>query len=205
MNAPAIVRDLFIALQKELGEEDDGVAFDNGPGPLDRIDVLVHRATDPSGVTVLTTVGMCVEPMPAPEGRPAGERAELRLRRRGPVGPEEEGRLAIQLANLAAHPWTFGRPLGWGEIVTFGADIPTFPGHRHAFLAGPWTSDQAGFLEAGTAAVRIVNVVPISAAERAEALTKAPEAFFSDLLDRRDVLAPSAAAVAADGDGGQSK
>ena len=196
MNAPAIVRDVFLALQKELGEEDDGIAFDNGPGPLDRIDIMVYRATEPSAVTVFATVGMCVEAMPTPEGPGADERAELRLLRRGPVSPEDEGRLAIQLANLAAHPWTFGRPLGWGEIVTFGADVPTFPGHHHAFLAGPWKTDQAGFLETGTAAVRIITVVPISETERAQALATRPETFFSDLLDTRDVLAPPAAAGA---------
>ena len=190
MNAPAILRDVFNALQKELGEEDEGVAFDNGPGPLDRIDIMVYRAKEPSAVTVFATVGMSVEPMPATEGQAAGERAELRLLRRGPVSPADEGRIAIQLANLAAHPWSFGRPLGWGEIVTFGADVATFPGHHHAFLAGPWTTDQAGFLETGTAAVRIITVVPVSEAERARALTTRPETFFSDLLDTRDVLAP---------------
>jgi hypothetical protein len=191
MNAPVILRDVFHALQQELGEEDNGIAFDNGPGPLARIDILVHRTTDPSAATVFTTVGMSVEPMPSAEGRAVGDRAELRLRRRGPVSAEDEGRIAIHLANLAAHPWTFGRPLGWGEIVTFGSDLPTFPAHHHAFLAGPWTMDQPGFLETTTAAVRVINVVPITEPERAQALTTAPEAFVSDLLDARDVLAPA--------------
>ncbi|MFC8236353.1 suppressor of fused domain protein [Streptomyces sp. NBC_01724] len=189
MPAPVIVRDVFHRLQEELGEEDAGITFENGPGPLDRIDVMVHRAADSSDVTVFTTVGMSVESMPSRDGRTGG-RAELRLFRRGHVEPQDEGLIAMCLANLAAYPWTLGRALGWGEVIAFPDDVPTFPGCRRAFLAGPWTDEQTDSIQTSTEAVRVVNVVPISESERVQALALRPEAFFSDLLDARDVFTP---------------
>ncbi|NUK25596.1 hypothetical protein [Streptomyces lunaelactis] len=47
MPAPSILRDVFHALRAELGEEDTGITFDNGPLPLDRIDVMVYGARRP--------------------------------------------------------------------------------------------------------------------------------------------------------------
>lgn len=64
------------------------------------------------------------------------------LFRRGIVQPGDEGLIAMKLANLATYPGTCGRPLGWGELVSFTDDIPTFVGCRSVFLAGPWTAGQ---------------------------------------------------------------
>ncbi|MGP3974900.1 suppressor of fused domain protein [Streptomyces sp. 8N114] len=204
MPAPPILRDVFHALRDEWGEERDGITFDHGPPPLERLDVMLYDPTGPDGATAFATIGMsahAMPPRPEPTGtrpEPAGAfagpadgaRAELRLFRRGPVAPADEQRLAVRLANLAAYPWTRGEPLGWGEIVSFPDEIPTFPGCRSVFLAGPWTAGQRATIETGTAPVRILNAVPISEAERQQALTARPETFFSNLLDTRDVCAP---------------
>jgi hypothetical protein len=70
-----------------------------------------------------------------------------RLFRRGTVQPGDEGLIAMKLANLATYPWTSGRPLGWGEVVSFTDDIPTFQGCRSVFLAGgPWMAGQPAFV-----------------------------------------------------------
>ncbi|MGW7369355.1 suppressor of fused domain protein [Streptomyces sp. NPDC054841] len=189
MPAPAILSDVVHALRREQGEEDAGITFDHGPSPVDRIDVMVYRAPDPTAATLFATIGMSAQAMPPREGRPGG-RAELRLLRRGIVQPDDEGLIAMKLANLAAYPWMCGRALGWGEVVSFPDDIPTFPGCRSVFLAGPWATGQLDFIETRAERVRVVNVVPISEAERADALAARPEAFFSDLLDSRDALTP---------------
>ncbi|WP_370130914.1 suppressor of fused domain protein [Streptacidiphilus sp. EB103A] len=94
------------------------------------------------------------------------------------------------LANLTSYPWTVGRTFGWGELVLFSSDVPTFPGCRRAFLAGLWFRGQLGPIETSAGSVRILNVIPVSEAEREQVLVVRPELFFKDLLDRRDVLAP---------------
>lgn len=191
MPAPAILRDVFHALRAELGEEDTGIVFDNGPLPLDRIEVMVYGAAVPSTATVFATVGMSVEAMPSRDGR-AAERAEIRLLRQGVVEPHDQGLIAMQLANLATYPWAVGSPVGWGETVSFGGELPTFPGCRSAFLAGPWEHGQTGWIDTGTGPVRVINVVPISDAERTRASSSRPDAFFSNLLDARNIFAPPA-------------
>lgn len=185
MPAPAVLRDVFRALRAELGEEDTGYTYDGGPGPLSRVDVMVYAAADFAGRTTFATVGMAVEPMPA-----RGGRAELRLFRRGPVDARDQEAISRQLANLVAYPWTTGRPLNWGEIVTMDQPMPTFPGCRRMFLAGPWIQGQLDHAVTAAGPVQIINVVPISEAERATALASDPVRFFGDLLDTRDVLAP---------------
>ncbi|WP_327392091.1 suppressor of fused domain protein [Streptomyces sp. NBC_01186] len=199
MPAPAVLRDVFQALRKEWGEEDEGYTFENGPPPVDRLDVMVHRAQEHTATTAFATIGMAAHPMPAPGGPavdgPASvptpeERAELRLFRRGPLPPADEGRLATRLANLAAYPWTRGHPLGWGELVGFDDELPAFPGCRTLFLAGPWLTGQPATVETGVGPVRVLNAVPVSDEERQRARETRPETFFSDLLDTRDILAP---------------
>ncbi|EPD95660.1 suppressor of fused domain protein [Streptomyces albus] len=193
MPAAPILRDVFHALRAEWGEEDDGVTFDGGPPPLERLDVMLYRPARPDGVTAFATVGMAAHPMPPGGGRPgggAGGRAELRLLRRGPLGREDEHRLATRLANLAAYPWTRGVPLGPGEIVGFDDELPAFPGCRRVFLAGPWPGGGPGVVETRVEPVRVLTAVPLAEAERARALALPPETFFAELLRSRDVCAP---------------
>ncbi|NSC21464.1 suppressor of fused domain protein [Streptomyces albus subsp. chlorinus] len=189
MPAPPILRDVFHALRAEWGPEDDGLTFDEGPPPLERLDVMLYRAGGPADVTAFATIGMAAHPMPSRDGAPGG-RAELRLLRRGPLGPGDEHALAVRLANLAAYPWTRGEPLGWGEMVGFDDDLPAFPGCRRVFLAGPWTREQPATVPTGVEPVRVLTAVPISEAEREAALAARPEDFFASLLDTRDVCAP---------------
>nr|WP_083466975.1 suppressor of fused domain protein [Kibdelosporangium sp. MJ126-NF4]CEL20248.1 hypothetical protein [Kibdelosporangium sp. MJ126-NF4]CTQ97474.1 hypothetical protein [Kibdelosporangium sp. MJ126-NF4] len=179
MPAAAVLSDVYRSLQTELGEEVDGSTFENGPGPLARIDVMVHR-TGP--LLVFATIGMSIEPMPTGDNR-----AELRLHRRGPLNPDDHGRIAVQLANTAGYPWHYGRPLNWGEIVPLGGQMPTFGGCSALFLAGPWMQGQPGYLDTGAGPVQVINAVPITEAERAHARTMHPMRFFEGLLGARDV------------------
>ncbi|MEU2719439.1 suppressor of fused domain protein [Streptomyces smyrnaeus] len=189
MSAPPILRDVFHALRDEWGDEHDGVTFEHGPPPVERLDVMLFRAADPGGVTAFATVGMSAHPMPPREGR-AGGRAELRLFRRGILQRGDEQGLATRLANLAVYPWTQDRPLGWGELVGFGDELPAFPGCSSVLLAGAWAAGQTSTVETSVEPVRILNVVPVSEPERQHALTRRPEDFFSDLLNTRDIFAP---------------
>jgi Suppressor of fused protein (SUFU) len=191
--APTVLSDVYRSLQAELGEEDAGYTFENGPCPLEHLDVMVHRETATDDL-VFATIGMSVAAMPAWDSH----RAELRLYRRSPLAPREQELLAIPLANLAGCPWNVGQPLGWGEVVSSGEEIPAFGGCRSVFLAGPWRNGQPGHLETSAGAVRVINVVPITEAERAKARATQPTTFFNDLLDARDILQPPVDDLAAE-------
>jgi hypothetical protein len=183
MSAPVVLRDVFRGLGTELGEEDAGYTYDDGPGPISRLDVMVYPATSPADATIFATIGMSIEPMPSRDAR-----AELRLHCRGAVSPADRERISLHLANLAGYPWTTGRLLGWGEIVTLSTPMPTFPTCQRVFLAGPWMQGQPSAVDTEVGPVRVISVVPITEAERERALVSHPQAFFSDLLDARDVL-----------------
>lgn len=203
MAAPPVLRDVYHSLVGRRGEPDTSVVFEDGPGPIARLEVFVYRAAEPGALTTFTTVGMATAPMPAPMPAPGdgvgvggiggvgggdGGRAELWLSRLGRVGPEAEHRIALRLANLAVYPWSAGRALGWGQIVGVGGDFPTFPGCDAAFLAGPLLTDTPDWVETSEGAVRIITVVPITGQERATARTVPPTAFLGDLIEARDVF-----------------
>jgi hypothetical protein len=187
MPAPAVLRDVFRSLLERRGDDaDTSITFEDGPGPISRLDVFVHRATDPAGVTTFVTVGMSAAVMPTAAGTESG-RAELWLSRRGIVGPEDEHRIALQLANLAVYPWKTDRSVGWGQIVGLGRDFPTFPGCSAVFLAGPLLAGAPDWLDTCEGKVRVITVVPITAEERATAVTLPPMRFIGDLMEARDV------------------
>jgi len=150
---------------------------------------MVYAAATPADATIFATIGMSIEPMPIRDGRRSA-RAELRLHCRGLVSPADRELISLQLANLAGYPWTNGRPLDWGEIVTLGTPVPAFPSCQRVFLAGPWMQGQPSAVETEVGPVRVINVVPITEAERERALASRPQTFFGDLLDSRDVLSP---------------
>ncbi|MFB9834866.1 suppressor of fused domain protein [Actinoallomurus acaciae] len=187
MSAPPVLRDVFHALRNTWGEEDHGHLFENGPGPLSRLDVLIYRPTGASPMTSFATIGMAVEPMPATPGPGGGGRVELQFARRGGLDQGDEYTIAEQLANIAAYPWITGSQLNWGHTVALGRDFPTFPGCGSVFLSGPLSPEGWDYIPAGDDAVRILNVVPITEAERARARLLPPVEFAQELIAQTDV------------------
>ncbi|MEY9932739.1 hypothetical protein ABH926_007390 [Catenulispora sp. GP43] len=193
MSAPPVLRDVFRTLMERRGDAAASITFDDGPGPVARLDVFIYRPADPAGLTTFVTVGMSTGPMPAADGTEGG-RAELWLSRAGLLAPEDEHQIAMQLANLAVYPWKTGRAVSWAQIVGFEQDFPTFPGCQAVFLAGPLLADTPDWLDTCEGRVRVITVVPITQEERAAAATVPPMTFADSLIESRNVFtAPSAA------------
>jgi hypothetical protein len=189
MAAPPVLRDIFKAYQKQLGAEDDGVLFEDEQAPITRLDVLVYRPTPARDLTSFATIGMAAREMPALPGPVGGGRAELHLRRRGPLTRPQEHAIAVQLANLAIHPFVTGTQLNWGHMIGFREDFPTFPGCRAVFLAGPLSTDGLDYVHTSAGAVRVINVVPITDAEREVGRSLSPVDFARSLLAQADIFA----------------
>lgn len=169
------------------GDAAASITFDDGPGPIARLDVFIYRPVEPTGLTTFVTVGMSTAPMPSTDGED-GSRAELWLSRTGALAPEDEQQIAMQLANLAVYPWKTGRPVGWAQIVGFEEDFPTFPGCPAVFLAGPLLTDTPDWLDTCEGRVRVITVVPITQRERATAATMPPMTFAGNLIEARNVF-----------------
>jgi len=193
MSAPPVLRDVYRTLMELRGDAAASITFEDGPGPIARLDVFIYRPAEPAGLTTFVTVGMATAPMPAPEGQEGG-RAELWLSRSGALAPEDEQQIAMQLANLAVYPWKTGRSVTWAQIVGFEHDFPTFPGCAAVFLAGPLLKDTPDWLDTCEGRVQVITVVPITEQERATAATVPPMTFAGNLIGARDVFtAPSTA------------
>ncbi|GIF41553.1 suppressor of fused domain protein [Actinoplanes xinjiangensis] len=184
MPAPAILRDVFLTYRDRDGEEDEGFLFEDPYGPLPRLDVFVYRSVD---LTTFATIGMAAQPMPSAPGPGGGGRAELRLARRGRLQRAEEHAVAVRLANLAVHPFLTGDQLNWGHMIGLGEEFPAFPGRRSVFLSGPLTPEALDYVRTGEGPVRILNVVPITDAERERGRLMPPLAFAESLLTQRDL------------------
>ena len=195
MSAPPVLRDVFRTLMERRGDAAASITFDDGPGPIARLDVFIYRPAEPSGLTTFVTVGMSTAPMPSSDGR-EGSRAELWLSRAGALAPEDEQQIAMQLANLAVYPWKTGRAVSWAQIVGFEDDFPTFPGCPAVFLAGPLLTDTPDWLDTCEGKVRVITVVPITARERETAATVPPMTFAGNLIEARNVFTAPATAGA---------
>jgi hypothetical protein len=181
---------VFNAHRTAWGEEDDGVTFDNGPAPVSRLDVLIYRPDPTTPMTSFATVGMAAEPMPTGPIPGGGHRAEIQFARRGQLHPDDERAVAHQLANLAIHPFVTGNALDWGHLIGLDHDFPTLPGCTTVFISGPLTSKGRDYMETSEGPVRVLNVVPITEAERAVARTMPPIAFVEQLLAGTDIFVP---------------
>ncbi|WP_327002146.1 suppressor of fused domain protein [Dactylosporangium sp. NBC_01737] len=189
MAAAHVLRDVFNAYRAHHGEEDDGFTFEDEHGPISRLDVLVYRPTPTAALTSFATIGMAASEMPAAPGPGGGGRAELQLRRRGRLTRSDESAIALRMANLAIHPFLTGMQLNWGHMIGFDEDFPTFPGCRAVFLAGPLSAEGLDSVRTGAGAVRVINVVPITDAERQRGRTLPAVEFAQSLLEHVDVFA----------------
>ncbi|HJL19059.1 MAG TPA: suppressor of fused domain protein [Sandaracinaceae bacterium LLY-WYZ-13_1] len=189
MPAPLILRDVYKQHIQHWGQDDEGYTYERteeGAQPLSRLDVFVYRPRGGREITTFATIGMAAREMPDEGGR-----AELHLTLRGEPSRELERAIATQLANLACFPWqNGGGALGWGEIVPLPRDFPGFEGCDAVFLAGPFEEGDWDWIETAEGPVRIINVVPITGAERQEARRERPSAFLAALRARVDVFAP---------------
>jgi len=178
--ASPIQRELFRAYRERLGEEDNGIVFEK---PGERVDVFVYRAKGATEISRFATLGAAVRPLPKTR-----ERIEIHFARRGPVTPEVEHAVAVQLANLASHPWVTESPFDWGHILGLHRPIPGFESCSAVFLAGPIERDGIVTLPTSEGDVKILNAVPITAAERARAAGASTRTFTEELLAKVDLL-----------------
>jgi hypothetical protein len=189
MPAPPVLRDVFNDYRARWGEEDDGFLFEDEHGPISRLEVLVYRPANATDVTAFATIGMAGQEMSAAPGPGGGGRAELHLRRRGELARIQERNIALRLANLAVHPFRTEAQLNWGHLIGFGEDFPTFPGCQAVFLSGPLSAGGLDYVRTSVDDVRIINVVPITEAERELGRTLPPVDFAHSLLEHVDVFA----------------
>ncbi|MFB7876831.1 suppressor of fused domain protein [Nocardia sp. NPDC056064] len=190
VGASPLLRAVFRDVQHLYGPEDEGFVFEDGPGPIGHIDVLVYRPTPRIPVTTFATVGMAAGEMPATPGPGAGGRAELRFSWRGQPTPEWESAVAQLLANLAAYPWITDQQLGWGHMMTLEDDFPGFPDCRTVMFAGPLFPDAQDIFEADGTTVRILNIVPLTDTETARARTMPSGFFLTELMNEVDLFSP---------------
>ncbi|MFF2085348.1 suppressor of fused domain protein [Nocardia sp. NPDC058176] len=188
MGASPLLRAVFHDVRQLYGPADDGFVFEDGPGPLGHIDVLVYRPTDRIPVTTFATVGMAAGEMPATTA--PGGRAELRFSWRGHLEPERESAVARLLANLAAYPWITDQQLGWGHMMTLEEDFPGFPDCRTVMFAGPLFPEAQDIFEAEGTTIRILNIVPLTTPETARARTMPSGFFLTELMDQVDLFSP---------------
>jgi len=186
MGAPPILQDVWQERQRRWGKEDNAYTYENGNAPLPRVDVFVYRASDDTKMTTFATIGVAQRPMQD------SSRAELHCAVRGMVPRDQEAAIATELANLACFPWSPGveRPLDWGQTLGLSNEMPGFPGCSAVFLSGPFTNEGWSWMDAGGEKVRVINVVPITAAERAQASQSSPLDFIVDLMSRVDIFSP---------------
>ena len=180
MGASPLLRDIFRARKERWGDDDDGFTFER---PDERLDVFVYRSNDEIPMTTFATVGMAARTLPGTD-----ERAELHLARRGRVSPEEENAIAVQPANLASHPWENDTSFAWGHLVGLQREFPTFFGCHAVFLGGPFVEGGWDVIDTAEGSVRILNVVPITEAERIHARHMTPTAFLSALMAGTDIF-----------------
>lgn len=185
MGAAPILSSVWRERNARWGPEDDAYTYEGGSSPLPRVDVFVYRADAKTAMTTFATIGMAAREMPG------GGRAELHFTARGPVPREVEGATATQLANLASYPWNPGSAaLGWGHMVSLPADFPGFPGCSAVLLSGPLTAGGWDWIDTDVDRVRVLNVIPITEAERALGREYPHEIFLAELMSRTDVHSP---------------
>jgi hypothetical protein len=180
MGAPKVLREIFLARKENWGDDDNGFTFEKDG---ERLDVFVYRASDDVPMTTFATIGMAARAMPGTDWR-----AELHVARRGLVSPDEENAIAVQLANLASHPWLTDSHFDWGHIIALGHDFPTFIGCDAVFFSGPFTEGGWDYIDTSEGKVKILNVVPITATERQRAKKRNPIDVLTELMNEVDIF-----------------
>ena len=101
---------------------------------------------------------------------------------------KEEHEIATVLANLALTPFINNASFGWGHMIGLNREFPTFKGCNAVFFSGPFTKKGWGFIKTSEGLVKILNVVPLTEAERARARSMNPIDFLQSLMEELDIF-----------------
>lgn len=163
MTAPKIAQQVYRAHVDHFGEPDESVVYEDADpswrGPA-RVDVLVWMADDDCDITTLSTVGMCTVPMAN-----ASHRAELHFAVRRSLSEDEWRRCSLFLANLVTYPFHYNTHVDWWHRIRRPGDVPLFPSASAVLFHPRFVSEGWDSIETDGATVKLLNVVPLVAAE----------------------------------------
>lgn len=162
--AEALFADVRAGLRERYGPEDEAIRFDSrahaAPAPVAMLDVFVWRRSGDLPATLFATIGMAARPMPG-----TTMRAEV-LMSVGELARAHEMSVATFLANVASYPWDIGAALDHWHTFGCGGPVPRFPTCDAVLVREPLVGPRED-LETRAGAVRLLQVVPITAEERA--------------------------------------
>lgn len=167
MSAPQIVREVYEAHIAHFGEPDTSIRFDSRDmthdvsGYPDPIDVFIWDADDECDITTFSTIGMAALPLPK-----ARHRAELHFAIRRALTETEKHRCARFLANLAMYSFQIGEPIDWLHRMTNPGQIPFFEAAQCVFFHARFVEEGWDCIATAECDVHLLNVVPITHAER---------------------------------------
>lgn len=154
--------------------------FGEGGDPSDPLDVYVWQAEPDIPVTTFSTLGMSDRAMTG-----CAHRCELHWTIRGKLGEAKESDAAAFLANISMFPFLEGTHFDYWHVLPKLPTLPSFPSCSSglflpSFVDGGW--DHTMF---GITTIKLLNFVPLTAAECEEARTKGVTALLSRLQAER--------------------
>jgi len=165
MSASQILTEVYQAHVEHFGEPDESWVFDDGKergAYPDRVEVMLWRPTFDCDIATFATIGMADRPMIG-----ATHRAELHFALRASLERHDELTVARFLANLAMYPFQIGSFLDWWHTISEPGAIPFYSRARCILLHPEFVRDGWSRIETTECEVRILNVVPITEAEKA--------------------------------------
>jgi hypothetical protein len=170
VEVPALTRLVSKEHILRFGEPDLALAYDESKALPATIPALKHllvmcwRPTQEVDITTFATIGMSARPVPG-----ASYRLELHFSLRGRIADDVERSVTRFLANLANYPWDHERALDWWHVLRNPGRIPAFPNCSSVLLHPRFTPEGWDHLHHENEVVRLLNVVPITEAERERA------------------------------------
>ena len=164
MPAPPIVQAVYNEHLYHYGEPAHCISYRDEPVPggyPPRMDLLIWDPDDTCPMTTLSTIGMSAVPMTG-----VAHRAELHFSLRLRLTEEERHTAARFLANLAMYPFQTGEPLDWWHNIANPGRVPFFQTATCVFLHPAFVKDGWSSMTAEGCEVHILNVIPITPAER---------------------------------------
>ncbi|MES2697682.1 MAG: suppressor of fused domain protein [Verrucomicrobiota bacterium] len=184
MSVSQIAKEVYHAHVDHFGEPADSWKFDDGKRSdvfPDRIDVMFWPTDADCGISTFATVGMSDRPMVG-----ANYRVELHFSLRLSLQRAAAAPVARFLANLAMYPFQIGAALDWWHTISQPGPIPFFREASCVLLHPHFVPNGWDAISTKSGDVRILNVVPITPAEKALKM----KSRIADALSGIDVFSP---------------